>query len=66
MNIQSIVKWVVLFLIIIGALNWGLVGAFHYNAIAAIFGDVSIVTRIIYILVGIAGLFKIFYVFAKK
>ena len=44
-------------LVIIGALNWLLVGAFEFDLVAAIFGGQdAIVSRIIYILVGIAGL----------
>jgi uncharacterized membrane protein YuzA (DUF378 family) len=44
-------------LVIIGALNWLLVGAFQFDLVAAIFGGQdAIVSRIIYILVGIAGL----------
>lgn len=41
---------------IIGALNWGLVGVFGYNLVEALFGPASIVTRAIYILVGLSGL----------
>lgn len=43
-------------LTIIGALNWLLVGAFHWNLVSAIFGDMSLLSRLIYIVVGIAGL----------
>ena len=49
---------IALALTIIGALNWGLVGLFDFNLVSAIFGavDTSIITRVVYILVGIAGL----------
>lgn len=43
-------------LVIIGALNWGLVGAFQYNLVDSIFGMGSTVARIVYVLVGLAGL----------
>jgi len=66
MNVETVVKWVAVALIIIGALNWGLVGAFHFNAVTALFGDMTIVTRVIYILVGVAGLYKLFLIVAKK
>ncbi len=49
-------------LTIIGAINWGLIGLFDFNLVALIFGGAeSLFTKIIYILVGIAGLldFKI-------
>lgn len=44
---------------IIGALNWGLIGAFNFNLVDTIFGDMSLLSRIIYILVGVAGLYSI-------
>lgn len=43
-------------LVVIGALNWGLVGIFDWNLVTAIFGSVSWLERLIYILVGIGGL----------
>ena len=48
---------IALALTIIGALNWGLVGLFDFNLVSAIFGavDTSIITSVVYILVGIAG-----------
>ncbi len=50
---------IALTLVIIGALNWLLVGLFEFNLVDAIFGSLSILTRIIYIIVGIAGLWSI-------
>jgi uncharacterized membrane protein YuzA (DUF378 family) len=52
--------WIALILIIIGALNWGLVGFFSFDLVAAIFGDMSAVSRVIYALVGLAGLYGIY------
>lgn len=48
--------WVALALLIIGGLNWGLVGLFAFDLVAAIFGTMSVVSRIIYILVGISAI----------
>lgn len=45
---------------ILGALNWLLVGLFDFNLVSAIFGEGSIVSRIIYVLVGISGLFLVY------
>jgi uncharacterized membrane protein YuzA (DUF378 family) len=49
-------------LVIIGALNWGLAGAFHLDLVAALFGmrfgETSAVTTIVYSLVGLAGLYQ--------
>ena len=52
-------NYIVLTLVIIGALNWLLVGLFEFNLVDSIFGELSILTRIIYTLVGIAGLWSI-------
>lgn len=46
-------------LVIIGGLNWGLVGAFNFNLVAAIFGDASTLSRLIYILVGLSAIYQI-------
>ena len=48
-----------LVLTIIGAINWGLIGIFDFDLVAAIFGDMSLFSRIIYTLVGVAGLINI-------
>ena len=43
-------------LVLIGALNWGLVGLFGFDLVAAIFGDMTVMSRIIYSLVGISAI----------
>ena len=42
-------------LVLIGALNWGLIGLFGYNLVGSIFGDMTIMSRIIYTLVGLSA-----------
>lgn len=49
-------RFIVLLLLVIGALNWGLVGFFQYDLVADLFGMMTPLARIIYGLVGIAGL----------
>lgn len=44
---------------IIGALNWGLIGIFNFNLVGFIFGDMTLFSRIIYILVGLSGLYLV-------
>jgi uncharacterized membrane protein YuzA (DUF378 family) len=46
---------------IIGALNWGLIGLFQFNLVSALFGSMTLVTRIVYTLVGLSGLYLIKY-----
>ncbi len=53
------ITWVAIVLTVIGALNWGLVGLFGFNLVAAIFGAMSPVSRIIYVLVALAGIYLI-------
>lgn len=50
---------VALVLVIIGALNWGLIGLFDFNLVETLFGIDNIMTKIIYVLVGIAGIIDI-------
>ena len=50
---------IVLTLVIIGAINWGLIGFFNFNLVDALFGSVSWIARTIYAIVGIAGVYSI-------
>jgi len=56
--------WIALILIIVGGLNWGLVGAFNFDLVAVIFGSMSAIARIVYILVGLSALYTLL-IFAK-
>lgn len=56
----SAATWVAIVLAVIGAVNWGLVGLFDFNLVSAIFGPMSTMSRIIYVLVGLAGLYLVF------
>lgn len=52
---MHVVRMIAYALVITGAIVWGIVGFFNYNIVGALFGDASILARIIYSLVGIAG-----------
>lgn len=52
--------WIALILIVVGGLNWGLVGAFKFDLVAAIFGELSAISRIVYILVGLSAIYMLF------
>ena len=56
---MKIIDKIALVLIIIGALNWGLIALFNFDLVAAIFGDMTILARIVYGLVGISGIWGI-------
>ncbi len=63
---MSIFQKIVLAITIIGAINWGLIGLFSFDLVAFLFGDMSILTRSIYSLVGLAGLTNIALMFTKN
>jgi uncharacterized protein len=52
--------WLAIILTVIGALNWGLIGLFSFNLVEFLFGSMTLLTRIVYILVGLSGLYLIF------
>ena len=56
---MKVIDKIALVLIIIGAINWGLIGFFKIDLVAAIFGEMSALSRIIYALVGVSGLWGI-------
>ena len=56
-----------LLLVIIGALNWGLIGLFNFDLVAALFGgQTSFLSRIVYSLVGLAGLYSITFLMGNR
>lgn len=57
----SFMDWLTLVLVIIGGLNWGLVGFFDYNLVTSIFGD-GTMTAVVYDLVGLSALYLVFVV----
>lgn len=63
---MKIIDKIALLLIIIGAINWGLIGFFNFNLVSAIFGEMTAISRIIYALVGISGLWGIKLLFDDK
>ncbi|MFH1972294.1 MAG: DUF378 domain-containing protein [archaeon] len=62
---KNIVDWIALVLVIVGGLNWGLVGLFNFDLVATIFGSIALLQSLVYILVGIAALYTIYFVVKK-
>ena len=54
------VDWISMILLIVGGLNWGLVGLFDFNLVAALFGEGSALSRLVYVLVGLSALYSIY------
>lgn len=53
------IDYISLVLVVIGAINWGLIGLFQIDLVRIIFGEMSMLSRIVYVLVGIAGLYSL-------
>jgi uncharacterized membrane protein YuzA (DUF378 family) len=56
---MKVLDVVVTVLLLIGALNWGLVGFFGFNFVTALFGEAAVLGRVIYAVVGLAALYEI-------
>ena len=56
---MRVLDFIALLLVVIGAVNWGLIGFFQYDLVSIIFGPASVITRIIFALVGIAGIYAL-------
>ena len=62
---KTIVDWIALVLLVIGGINWGLYGLFKFDLVSGIFG-MNIFSTIIYALVGLAGLYGIYFLTKKE
>jgi uncharacterized membrane protein YuzA (DUF378 family) len=56
---MSAIDWVSRILVIVGGLNWGLIGFTNYNLVGAIFREGTMASRIVYALVGVAALYEL-------
>lgn len=56
MNSKAL-DYTTLIITVIGAINWGLIGIFRFNLVTFLFGDMTWISRIVYILVGICGIY---------
>jgi uncharacterized membrane protein YuzA (DUF378 family) len=56
----NVIDWLAFVLVIVGGLNWGLVGAFDFNLVDSIFGEGSALSRIVYVLVGLSAVYLIY------
>ena len=59
MNKLNIFDWVFLALLFIGGLNWGMVGLFGFDVVSTIFGEGSLLSRIIFVIVGVAAFYSL-------
>jgi len=57
---MNAIDWIAMVLLIVGGLNWGLVGLFQFDLVAAIFGEMTLLSRIVYIAVGLSALWSLY------
>lgn len=62
---RNAIDWIAIVLVIVGGLNWGLVGLFGFDLVEAILGSVPTLQTIVYVLVGLAAVYMIYYVTKK-
>ena len=62
---KGVIDWIALVLVIVGGLNWGLVGLFNFDLVQYLFSSVWIVAKIVYILVGLAALWMVYFAVKK-
>ena len=58
---MKILDYAALALVIVGAVNWGLIGFFGFDLVRVLFGDMSLLSRIVYALLGVSGLYALSY-----
>ena len=63
---MNALDWIAFILVIIGALNWGLVGAFNLNAVDLILRSIPLLLKIVYVLVGISAIYMVISAAMKK
>ncbi|MBI2315068.1 DUF378 domain-containing protein [Candidatus Daviesbacteria bacterium] len=62
MDTKQLVAWV----LVVGALNWGLVGLLGLNVVETVLGAGSLLTRVVYVVVGLAGLYQVYMMIGGK
>ena len=62
---MKFIKIVAFVLTVVGALNWGLVGVLKFDLVAAVFGEMSMISRIVYSLVGLSGVITLLTVYSN-
>lgn len=63
---MEMVELIAIILVIVGGVNWGLVGLIDLDLVAAIFGKMTLISKLIYDLVGLSALYVAYTKFAKK
>jgi len=62
---KNTLDWIALVLLVIGGLNWGLVGLFSFDLVEAVLGSIPILQKIVYVLVGLSAAYTIYFLTKK-
>jgi uncharacterized protein len=62
---KNTLDWVALVLVIVGGLNWGLVGLFQFDLVKALLGTIPLLQNAVYILVGLSAAYMVYYAMKK-
>jgi len=66
MKTLSNLDWVAFVLLVVGGLNWGLIGFFGFNLVEAIFGNMTSISRVVYGLVGLSAVYVVYVLSSKR
>lgn len=64
-KMRGALDWIAKILVIVGGLNWGLVGAFDFDLVNALLGSISWLQNLVYILVGLSAIYMLYLLFRK-
>ncbi|MBC7513360.1 MAG: DUF378 domain-containing protein [Herminiimonas sp.] len=53
-------EWIPMLLLAVGGLNWGLIGLFNFNLVSFLFGEMTTLTRLVYVVVGLCALYSLY------
>lgn len=60
MSSLNVIDWVAVVLVVVGALNWGMVGLAKFDLVETLFGEDSPLARVVYVLVGVGGVYMVY------
>ena len=62
---KNVLDWIALILVIVGGLNWGLVGIFQFDLVKAILGSIPLLQNAVYVLVGLSAAYMVYFAIKK-
>lgn len=59
-NQMKAAEWIPMLLLAVGGLNWGLIGLINFNLVSFLFGEMTTLTRLVYVVVGLCALYSLY------